>query len=370
MSAYDAGYGIIQGIMGAFAGAGQGIADQALLEQKTQIEALRDQRLADLARQTHAADTASDIAAKDAEATQNAQRTAAFFSNPANQAPSTPISNTASATYTDESGEPLSVDSNTTTATEQPSARANAAALAANSLTTGRPEIISAAENYQKNVLAAEDMDRKNALEQGRLAVDASRTPYYVALANKYQAETDVLSQGGKTIPAPMIQSKQDDDGHNYLLDTHSGAIGKIVPGQAAQKGETHWIGPDTPEKPAVPMHVEWTTSDGTPITGGIDSLYPAWAASRSKQIGRKADGGIIDTARASSGPPEDDGSGITAQIAAVANADSGAAPAASTTPAPTQATTLAPPKVGDVVKDFRFTGGNPNNKANWKKVQ
>jgi hypothetical protein len=353
------GYGlaIIDGVLGGVAGAGQGMADQALLEQKTQIEALRDQRLFQLRAQEHAANAKSDIAAKQAAVDTESARAAEFFKG--NKLPAAPVTNTASATYDDPNnpGQSASVDSNTTTAMDQPSDRAQAAQYARKALETGRPGIIKAANEYQGDVLKAEDMDRKNTLEGSKIALEAGRNKYYDALAAKYQAETDVLAQGGKSIPAPMLQSKQDDEGHNYLLDTHSGAIGRIVPGQAETKAETHWFGADTPGKPATPMHVEWTTSDGTPIQGGIDALYPAWSASRNKQLGTKKPGGIIDAAGGS-----DDGSKLTREIGAQASADGIGAPA-SVAP-------VAAPAPGAVVKGYRFKGGNPRSQASWEKVR
>lgn len=359
--AYGLGYAIIDGVLGATAGAGQGIADQALLEQKTQIEQLRDQRLAQLQQQTHAANTASDIAAKEADATQNAQRTAQFFQN--NKLPTTPITNAATATYDDPNnpGQTDTSTSNPVTTQEQPSDRAQAANFASKALETGRPEIISAAENYQKNVLGAQDMDRKNALEQSKVGLEAQRNGYYVALAKKYNAEADVLAQGGKAIPAPMVNKAQDDDGHNYLLDTHSGAIGHIVPGQAAVAAETHWYG-DKPGQDAVPMHEEWTLG-GKPLPGGLRALYPTYFArmdGANKGAGKS--GGLIDTAA-------DDGSQLTGEIAAQANSDMPASAGAQPTPAASSPAATTAPRQGAIVNGYRFKGGDPHNKSSWEKV-
>lgn len=318
---FGLGYVLGEGLLGAAMGAGEGVASNADLEQKTQIEQLREQRLSQLRIQEHAANTQSDIKAKDAEAGIIAQRSAQFFQN--NKLPSTRINETASATYDDPNnpGQTATADSNTVTAQAQPSDRTQAAEYARQALSTGRPEIMKAANDFQGDVLKREDQDRKNTLEQSKVGLEAQRNGYYVALADKYKAETDLLAQGGKAIPTPMIQSKQDDAGHGYLIDTHSGAIGEIVPGQAASKGDTHFFKPNDPDQPAVPMHVEWRTADGKAIQGGIDALYPGWAASRNKVLGKKADAPQAPSSTV------DDGSGITAEIrAAAGGADSPAA--------------------------------------------
>lgn len=359
--AYGLGYALIDGALGAAAGAGQGIADQALIEQKQQMEILRDQRLSQLRQQEHAADTKGDIAARQANIDQQTERSAKFFQS--NKLPSTPITDQATATYDDPNnpGQTASVASNPVTAQEAPSDRAQAAEYARKALETGNPNIIGAAEGYQKNVLSAQDMDRKNALEQSKVGLEAQRNGYYVALAKKYNAEADVLAQGGKAIPAPMVNKAQDDDGHNYLLDTHSGAIGHIVPGQAAVAAETHWYG-DKPGQDAVPMHEEWTLG-GKPLPGGLRALYPTYFArmdGANKGAGKS--GGLIDTAA-------DDGSQLTGEIAAQANSDMPASAGAQPTPAASSPAATTAPRQGAIVNGYRFKGGDPHNKSSWEKV-
>lgn len=364
--AYGLGYALIDGALGAAAGAGQGIADQALIEQKQQMEILRDQRLSQLRQQEHAADTKGDIAARQANIDQQTERSAKFFQS--NKLPSTPITDQATATYDDPNnpGQTASVASNPVTAQEAPSDRAQAAEYARKALETGNPNIIGAAEGYQKNVLSAQDMDRKNALEQSKVGLEASRTPYYQALANKYQAEADALAQGGKAIPGPMVQWKQDDDGHNIMVDTHSGAIGRIVPGQAAVPAQTHLFSADEPGKPAVPMHEEWTLG-GKPIDGGLRSIYPAFFA-RLDRPSQKP--GIVDSARAGAVPAEDSSTYDDAGTALdMANGEPGSTTTATTTPTQSGPAPRTAPRAGAIINGYRFKGGDPNDKKSWEKA-
>jgi hypothetical protein len=354
MGAYGLGYGIIQGVMGAAAGAGQGIADQALIEEKTQIEALRDQRLSQLRMAEHQAEKTSDLALANKQADDVAARTGKFFQD--NKLPAAPISNTASATYDDPSapGGTASVESNTTTAMDQPSDRAQASQYARKALETGRPEIMKAAGEYQTDVLKREDQDRKNQLEASRLSIEAGHNEYYAALANRANADADAIRSGAKGAKTQLPNIKVERDqasGMTYSVDANSGAVGVMIPGEDAVPEKTHWFKANEPGKPGTPAHMVWTLN-GDALPGGLADLYPDVAKRRDNASRAK---GIIESART------DDGSGLTEDIRRSASSDSGDASSA----APVTA-----PRAGAMVNGYRFKGGNPRDKANWEKVR
>ncbi len=99
---------------------------------------------------------------------------------------------------------------------------------------------------------------------------------YYRALANRWNAEADLIRSGGKDkTAAPSLKVDKDADGNTYMVDEHSGAIGVIRPGAPAVPPQSHWFSPDEPGKPAGAPAVDWTLH-GQPLPGGLPSLYPA----------------------------------------------------------------------------------------------
>jgi hypothetical protein len=94
------------------------------------------------------------------------------------------------------------------------------------------------------------------------------------AKANEAQARADQLAQGkaGKPI-GPNIRPIKDEEGNEYLFDTNSGAVGKVVKGQA-EKPESGMLWWKKPGVPASLQHTVWATADGQPLPAGPFSLY------------------------------------------------------------------------------------------------
>lgn len=339
MSAYGGGYAIIQGAMGAVAGAGEAVANTAILEQKEQIEKLREQRLSALRTQEHATNVQTDITAKRGEQEYQQKRIGDFYKGTQLPATTTTVDGQDAA----ESGGTLTEGATTTT---QPSRRDQASSRLEKAKQFGDAGIINQAYTEDKDIRADEDQQRKLKLEESKVGIEAGHGVMYQALAEKYRAEAAAITNGeryrGQPNAAPIITEKTDKEtGKSFLLDTHSGAMGTIVPGQDAAPEKTHWFKASEPGKPAVPMHVEWSDSAGRPLKGGIEELYPAM---KSRMTGKR--GGLIDGARAESDQPEQ-----LAGPGAPGNA-----------PPPL-------PKKGDVVKGYTFNGGDPNVKSSWTKA-
>lgn len=216
--------------------------------------------------------------------------------------------------------------------------------------------------------------------------------------------------KGGKT-PLPNIKVETiDQDGVKRIVnvDQNSGAIGVVNPGEAAKPGESNWFSPDKPATPERQPTVTWSLN-GRVLPGGLSDLYPAMKARIGEQGGA---GGIVDPF--ASRPSEEHLTALRARKndpAAIAAFEkqygSGAATKYLPEPPqgaidalrkdpklagsfedyyglpkggaakylPAQAQKRPPikqffgPDVGTVSEGYRFSGGDPNERANWERA-
>lgn len=127
---------------------------------------------------------------------------------------------------------------------------------------------------------------------------------YYKANANRLNAEARAIEQGlkyGQKPALPNIKVEKDADGQIYNVDTTSGAIGVIQPGQPAVKGETRWLGPNDPDKPATAPNINWSLN-GKPLPGGLGDLYPAIKSRVGDQPGGGGSASGVDWAQFTGG--------------------------------------------------------------------
>lgn len=248
---------VAQGLLGAAEGVGAAGAQSMLEKEKEDALARRDAALATLAQQTHAANAqaSSDIATAAIPANEKAKSDAAFATR-----------------------------ENDAAVTE---AQAGAKARGTDSAGVNVPEG-SARVDAQGNVIFQNERQERpltpEAADLLKAQAEAAR-----GVANRANADAAAINEdrkykraGGAEKPAlPSILEKKDSNGNDILVDTKSGMIGKITPGEDAIPGQTHWYKPDTPGKPAIPMKTVWTNSDGTPAPGGIEARYPALAQRR-----------------------------------------------------------------------------------------
>jgi len=225
----------------------------------------------------------------------------------------------------------------------------------------------------------------------------------YKAQADRLNAESSAIRQGFKYGPKdgrpalPQIKVERDSDGKIYNVDTTSGAVGLLVPGQPAVPGETRWFGPNDPDTPATQPQIQWSLN-GKPLQNGLSDLYPAirerttgsTAAPPSGRTGWDSTSSDPLNLRPSLNPPA--GRPAEADIkklqslhgnpAAIAAFDTkfGAGSAArylgnktpTTTPerAPIESFFSGAPAKGTVVDGFKFNGGDPRQQSSWERAQ
>jgi hypothetical protein len=127
--------------------------------------------------------------------------------------------------------------------------------------------------------------------QDGKIIATAPEKPlpqeqldYYSSLARRWNAEADAIRDGLKyrrkddKPPAPNIKVEKDVDGKPYMVDQNSGALGMIVAGTPAKKGESHWFSPDEPATPEGPPKTVWSLN-GQTLSNGLTDLYPAMKA-------------------------------------------------------------------------------------------
>ncbi len=245
---------VASGLAGAVSGAGQGMNDVGVEEQKQAALALQQQQLATLNQQTHAVNLQADAAS----AQQNALPTAQAQANAA-----AAVQPTVSATKAADQ------------AAMTPSDAAKAGAIA-QAQAQGKV-------NVEGTVYKEGDIVTKTNPDGSTSTTHYDKTAapnpkdlngYYDAITAKINAETDALQSGnksGKMNLPDIIHS--DIDGKPVLIDKKSGLLGTVVPGQDAVPAQTHWVGANDPGKPATPWHVEWTDAKGQTVD--FDARYP-----------------------------------------------------------------------------------------------
>lgn len=352
------GFGDIlaQGIIGAVGGGAQGAYTQALLEQKDEMEKLREERLSKLRTTEHATNMASDIAAKKASEDADATQRAAFYQR-TQMAPTTTTS-----TYTDnlgDEGEGAAAGSEIKSTTT-PTRRDQADYRLEEAKKTGRADLIAQSYAESKDVRADEDQQRKLKLEETKVDADARHSSYYDAAANRMNAEAEAIRNGEKykkgadKIQLPNIKVERDQaSGMTYSVDANSGAVGVMQPAEKGSPPQTRsafdptsWFGDldkGTPDKPA---RMVWSLH-GQVLQNGLADIYP----DIKKRLTNSA--AARDTAAGASGDP---GPAIEAEIRGGSDAASAPAPRL--------------PRAGDIVSGYRFKGGNPRDKANWEKAR
>ena len=164
-------------------------------------------------------------------------------------------------------------------------------------------------------------------IEGGKITVTAPSpkeiSGFYGAYAKLMNARADEIASGVKDKGSfPHVIEKANPDGTTQLYDQNSGAIGTIIPGQAAKAAVSHWFSADEPAKAALPQVVQWTHGNRT-LPGGLEDLYPA--------MKNRASG---------------EGASVAGSAAAAPSLEAGA-----------------------IVKGMRFKGGDPNNEKSWEPV-
>ena len=115
------------------------------------------------------------------------------------------------------------------------------------------------------------------ATKQGQdfTAGEAGKQRDFTAAENQKQRDFTAKQLDKKIKPTyPKIIKLKDENDHEYLIDENSGAIGKPVPGSPGLPAESNWFSPDKPAVPATESRIVWTSSNGTALEGGLESLY------------------------------------------------------------------------------------------------
>jgi len=129
-------------------------------------------------------------------------------------------------------------------------------------------------------------------IQDGRIIATAPEKPlpreqlaYYTAQANRLNAEAAAIRDGikyrGEKVAVPNIKVETlDRDGVKTIVnvDQNSGAIGVVMPGAPATPGKSRWFSPDEPGKPEGPPSISWSLN-GRALPGGLSDLYPAMKA-------------------------------------------------------------------------------------------
>lgn len=151
------------------------------------------------------------------------------------------------------------------------------------------PGQVAAAKAIPQKLAAGESI-----VEGGKVTVTAP-TPketsgFYEAYADLMKARAEEIRAGAKGKQnLPNVSAKTNEDGtQHFLLDSNSGAVGRIIPGQPAKEAISHWFKADEPAKAAVPQVVEWT-HNGKVLPGGLDDLYPVMSKRSGAQAGGAA---------------------------------------------------------------------------------
>jgi hypothetical protein len=270
------------GILGAVMGGGQAAATLAFQEQKDEMDKLREARLSALRTQEYQSNAAYAQGLKVADEKRQQGETSDFYKNTA--LPSTP---TTTSTYTasdDNAQGPDAGGVTTETTPAAPTRKQQADYRLEQARETGNKDLIAQTYVESKDIRAEDEQKRKDDLEQNKVDIDKMHSTYYQAAADKLNAEAEAIRSGAKNkpqVPTIKIVQGKDDMGQptsTYLVDEHTGATGVIVPGKPAVEAKTYnWYDlgkKDVPGKPAEPMHVEWSTSDGRMLPGGLADLY------------------------------------------------------------------------------------------------
>jgi len=238
---------VASGIAGGIGGAGEGLAATGLLEQKQQIEMMREERLSQLRIGEHAANLQANVTSQIDNAVPLATA----------QAASTAITGPASATAAGQK-----VDAETKAKVQNEPVKLNAG----ESLTKpGTSEIAVTAP--------IKTPPEQVEYYKGHAAQAQSMAAYY-------NAQADAIRNGerykGSQGQLPNVIVEKDIQGNvSHLVDKTSGAIGVVTPAAPGKPGETHWFGPNDPDGPPTPMQVNWISPSGKRLPNGLDSLYP-----------------------------------------------------------------------------------------------
>jgi hypothetical protein len=287
MGAYGLGSAIAEGILGGVAGAGKAAGEDLAEQQKAAIEALRDQRLAQLAQSTHAANVRTDL---NALPERLATETTAKVNDQSALAPGVIAAEQAKSDIAAaaERQKPVTMAPGSTRLTPG---------------TPGSPEIPQGDLDYS-------DTGEGRAATAGtpdQIYTAPIRTPeeqvkMYEAHAEYYKALARQVSSGGKDkVQLPNVKVEKDPTTDEpTMIDQNSGAIGKITEGAPAVPAVSHWFKPDEPGKPAAMPGVQWSYN-GRPLKNGLSDLYPAIQ----QRTAKAAPGIIAGTAGDSGEAPE-----------------------------------------------------------------
>src|SRR5262245_30840997 len=225
-------------------------------------------------------------------------------------------------------------------------------------------------ESSQRHAINLQSRAQEHAASEGALNRDKPQEllDLYSANARRLNAEADAIRDGMKYRPSkdkpllPQIKVERDQDGTLYNVDTASGAVGVIVPGQPAKKGETRWFGPNDPDTPATPPTIAWSLH-GKPLPGGLGDLYPAIKDRTAGQGETPGRTGWDSSSKSVFFEGREIGTAGNEMIARrmVSDARNGLR---SDVPGPRG------PKIGSVHDDHRFKGGDPTSRESWEPVK
>jgi hypothetical protein len=311
------GFGTValEGLFGAIGGAGQAAASQALLEQKDQMDALREQRLSALRTKEYAANLQANVA-----------------SAPAMIAAQTPgiidrLTQEQKIKDASEAAKPRVMAPGSTLVTPgtpgTPGVTPTDAAESGGTLDEGA----GATPGTPDKTFTA-----PTKLSPGQEAYYQAHADEAKALTARYQAEADAINRGERynsQNQKPKVTLLDKDQG--LLKDENTGAIGYVIPGKPAKAGVSHVFGADEPAQPAtMPTTVWFDPGSGKALANGLDDLYPKKKAAKAAA-----------SAAPASTPAPSDNSTDTAESAGAPPTSASAPPAA---PAASPATSDKPP--------------------------
>lgn len=109
-------------------------------------------------------------------------------------------------------------------------------------------------------------------LKQADVALKKAQADYWEgAKTNEANARAAAAANGKAVMPKIVKVSGENGD---YLVDENSGAVGVIVPGSPAKDAVWHAFSKNEPATPEVLQHTKWATADGRPLPNGPFELY------------------------------------------------------------------------------------------------
>ena len=161
-------------------------------------------------------------------------------------------------------------------ASESKAQRESTERIATQSDLTHKQSNVTTAQNADTSAKAQQEAERHNKFgEVNAPATSAEAKALLRAQVNYYNAfaaQKEAAGSKPNKEDYPDLVEKKTEAG-DVLIDKRTGLVGRIVPGEDAVPGKTHWFRPDDPGKPAKPVHTEWTDSEGMPAR--IEQFYP-----------------------------------------------------------------------------------------------